>query len=421
MCHPSSPILRNSENPPNEPCNDRTDVKILVANLGSTSFKYKLFDMPGGEVLARGGMDRIGDIEEGSLHKYRLGEGNEVEQPCLLPDHATAIDEALSRLTGEGAPLASVGELEGVGFKTVHARSITGVVELDEEVISRMEDFFRLAPAHNPAYVAAIRQFASVVPDAPRIGCFEPAFHGNAPLRRQLYAVPWHWYEEYGIRRYGFHGASHRYAAEKVLELEGQSRLRHINCHLGGSSSLCAIKDGVSQGASHGLSPQGGVPQNNRIGDLDPYALQVVCDREGISLDRALEICASEGGMLGLSGASNDMRDIEERAQAGDERCVLAIEVFCSAIRDYLGAFVVELGGLDVISFTGGIGEHSSIVRGQVLEGLGFLGVELDPACNDSVHREGTLHRDGSRVHLRVLTTDEELIVARQTHEKLTS
>ena len=163
------------------------------------------------------------------------------------------------------------------------------------------------------------------------------------------------------------------------------------------------------------------MPENNRIGDLDPYALQIVCDREGISLDRALEICASEGGMLGLSGSSNDMRDIEEKAQAGDERCALAIEVFTSSIRDYLGSFVVELGGLDVLSFTGGIGEHSSIVRGQILQGLEFLGVELDPALNESVHGEGMLHGPASKVRLRVLTTDEELIGARQTFEQLRS
>jgi acetate kinase len=397
-------------------------MKILVSNLGSTTFKYKLFNMPGAVVLARGAMDRIGDDGGDSVHKFQAGDAGETEQVCDLPDHAAAIDEALRCLTGATGPLASVDDLEAVGFKTVHARSITGVVEIDEDVIGRMEDFFRLAPAHNPAYVAAIRQFAKVAPAAPRVGCFEPAFHGNAPERRQLYAIPQKWAQEYGIRRYGFHGASHRYAAEKVIEIEGTSTLRHINCHLGGSSSLCAVKDGVSHGASHGLSPQGGVPQNNRIGDLDPYALQIVCDREGISLDEALEICASEGGLLGLSGGvSNDMRDLQDRAAAGDERCALAIEVYTSAIRDYLGAYVVELGGLDVISFTGGIGEHSEIVRAQVLQGLEFLGVELDAKKNASVHGEGVLHATGSQVRLHVLQTDEELIVARQTHELLTA
>lgn len=391
-------------------------MKILVANLGSTSFKYKLFEMPGGRVLARGGMDRIGG--QGSVHAWRIGEKPETKLECALPDHACAIDEALARLVGPGLPLADLAELGAVGFKTVHARDISGVVALDEDVIQRMIEYYPLAPAHNPAYVAAIRQFTKVAPEAPRVGCFESAFHGQAPLRRQLYAVPYEWYEKYGVRRYGFHGASHRYAAEKVIELEGTDRLRQVNCHLGGSSSLCAVRNGVSLGASHGLSPQSGVPQNNRVGDLDPYALDLVVRNEGIRFEEALETCASRGGLLGICGR-NDMRDIEEGAAAGDARCALAVAMLSTAVRDYLGAYVVELGGIDVISFTGGIGEHSSMVRGQVLAGLEFLGVVLDPAKNEQVHGEGTLHAADSRVRLYVLRTDEELIVAKQTWEFL--
>lgn len=389
-------------------------MKILVANLGSTSFKYKLFDMPAGRVLAKGGMDRIGG--QGSVHTYQLGDSPQVKQPCQLPDHATAIDEALARLVG--SVLSSLDELEAVGFKAVHARDISGVVALSEEVIGRMVDYYPLAPAHNPAYVAAIRQFSKVAPRVHLVGCFESAFHGQVPLRRQLYAVPYAWYEKYGVRRYGFHGASHRYAAEHVRRLEGNRPLKHVNCHLGGSSSLCAIRDGVSLGATHGLSPQSGLPQNNRIGDLDPYALDLVMRNEGQSLAQILEQCASQGGLLGLCGY-NDMRDIEERAAKGDVRCELAVEVFATAIRDYLGAYVVELGGLDVVSFTGGIGEHSAMVRRQVLAGLEFLGVELDLIKNEEVHGEGSLHTASSRVHLHVLRTDEELIVARQTCEFL--
>ena len=389
-------------------------MKILVSNLGSTSFKYKLFDMPAGQVLARGGMDRIGG--QGSVHTYQLGEAPPVKQPCSLPDHATAIDEALARLVGSVLP--SLAALEAVGFKAVHARDISGVVAFDEEVIVRMIDYYPLAPAHNPAYVAAIRQFAKVAPQVQLVGCFESAFHGQVPLRRQLYAVPYAWYEKYGVRRYGFHGASHRYAAEYVRHLEGERPLKHINCHLGGSSSLCAVRDGVSQGASHGLSPQSGLPQNNRIGDLDPYALDLVMRNEGQSFAQILEQCASQGGLLGICGY-NDLRDIEEHAAKGDVRCELAIEVFATAIRDYLGAYVVELGGLDVVSFTGGIGEHSALVRRQVLAGLEFLGVELDAEKNEEVHGEGSLHTPASRVHLQVLRTDEELIVARQTCELL--
>ena len=391
-------------------------MKILVANLGSTSFKYKLFDMPEGRVLARGGMDRIGDT--GSVHTFQLGDGEEVEHACALPDHASAIDEALARLVGPEGVLESLDELGAVGFKTVHARDISGVVALDEDVIERMITYYPLAPAHNPAYVAAIEQFAKVAPAVPLVGCFESAFHGQVPRRRQFYAVPYAWYEKYGVRRYGFHGASHRYASEKVIELEGIGELRHVNCHLGGSSSLCAVRNGISLGASHGLSPQSGVPQNNRIGDLDPYALDLVMRAEGLSFAEVLEQCASQSGFLGLCGY-NDMRDIEEKAAGGDERCALAIEVFATAVRDYLGSYVVELGGLDVVSFTGGIGEHSTVVRGQVLRDLEFLGVELDADKNQQTRGEGALHAAGSRVRLYALRTDEELIVARQTCEFL--
>ncbi|MEE2726136.1 MAG: acetate/propionate family kinase [Candidatus Latescibacterota bacterium] len=393
-------------------------MKILVSNLGSTSFKYKVFDMPSARVLARGGMDRIGG--EGSVHRYQIGDGDTIEQACSLPDHARAIDEALERLVGQGGVLQSVEELTAVGFKAVHARSISGVVELDDDVVGRMEDFYPLAPAHNPAYVAAMRQFECVAPRARRVGCFETAFHGTAPLRRQLYAVPYEWYEEYGVKRYGFHGASHRYAAEKVIELEERNDLRHVNMHLGGSSSLCMIKGGVSLGASHGLSPQGGLPQNNRIGDLDPYALDLIMRNKGLPFDEALEICASQSGLLGICGY-NDVRDIQEGAVAGDERCVLALEVLATASRDYLGAYVVEMGGLDAISFTGGIGEHSSIVRGLILRDLEFLGVQMDAEKNEQVHGEGILHVEGSRVHIHVMVTDEELVVARQTYEFLQS
>ncbi len=393
-------------------------MKILVSNLGSTSFKYKLFDMPSGTVLARGGMDRIGDTT--SRHVYQIGAATEVERECVLDSHEQAIDEALERLAEDVSALPSLDELGAVGFKAVHARSISGVVALDDDVIERMVSYYPLAPAHNPAYVTAIRRFGRVVPDVPLVGCFETAFHDTMPLRRQLYAVPYDWYERYGIRRYGFHGASHRYAAEKVAELESRQTIRQINCHLGGSSSLCAIKNGVSHGASHGLTPQGGVPQNNRIGDLDPFAIDLVMRAEGRTFEEVLKQCGSQAGLEGLCGF-NDMRDIEERAAAGNERCVLAIEVFTSAIRDYLGAYIVELGGLDVVSFTGGIGEHSATVRQQVLHRLNFLGVEIDDALNREVRGEGSLHAAGSQVHLYVLRTDEELVVARQTFEFLES
>tara|TARA_B100000902_G_scaffold238533_1_gene225911 strand:+ start:70 stop:1266 length:1197 start_codon:yes stop_codon:yes gene_type:complete len=392
-------------------------MKILVANLGSTSFKYKIFDMPSARVLAQGGMDRIGSSED-SLHSFSIGDESIVNQECNLPNHESAIEEALNRMVGLGKSLESIDELKAVGFKAVHARNISGVVELDDDVISRMEDFFPLAPAHNPAYVAAIRQFENVIPTARRIGCFETAFHGEAPLRRQMYAVPYQWYEDYGIMRYGFHGASHCFAAERVTELEKRDDLRHVNMHLGGSSSVCGVKNGVSLGASHGLSPQGGLPQNNRIGDLDPFALDIVIRNQGISFSDALEKCASQGGLLGICGY-NDLRDIQKGAEGGDKRCQLALDVLATTARDYLGAYIIEMGGIDVISFTGGIGEKSSVVRSMILRGLEFLGIEMDSQKNEITSGSGFLHTSCSKARLYVITTDEELVVARQTYNFL--
>ena len=392
-------------------------MKILVANLGSTSFKYKIFDMPSARILGQGAMDRIGSSED-SLHSFSIGNAGIVNQDCNLPDHASAIEEALNRMVGSGKSLETLDELKAVGFKAVHARNISGVVELDDEIISRMEEFFPLAPAHNPAYVAAIRQFENDVPTARRVGCFETAFHGNAPLRRQMYAVPYNWYKDYGIMRYGFHGASHCFAAEKVVEFEKRNDLRHVNMHLGGSSSVCAVKDGVSLGASHGLSPQGGLPQNNRIGDLDPFALDIVIRNEGISFCDALDKCASEGGLLGLCGY-NDLRDIQKGADNGDNRCQLALDVLATTARDYLGAYIVEMGGIDVISFTGGIGEKSSVVRSMILKELEFLGIVMDAQKNEITSGSGFLHTSTSKARLYVITTDEELVVARQTYNFL--
>ena len=259
----------------------------------------------------------------GSVHKFQIGQGEEGAEMVELPDHATAINEPLVRLA-EGGVLESVDDLDAVGFTAVHARSISRVVELDEDAIGRMEDLYPLAPAHNPAYVAAIRQFEQVAPGARRVDCFEGAFHGNMPQQRKFYAAPYACYEKYGVQHYAFHRASYRYAAEKVAELEGHADLRHVNMHLGGSSSLCVVKDGVSQDDSHGLSPQDGLPQNNRVGDLDPYSLDLVMPNEGCYFAEILDQCASEGGLLGICGY-NDLRDIQVRAGRGDERCRLAI------------------------------------------------------------------------------------------------
>ena len=264
-----------------------------------------------------------------------------------------------------------------------------------------------------------MRTFRRTLGDTPLVAAFEPGFHRTNPRRRQLYACPPAWAEDYGIRRYGFHGASHRYIATRLGELmPGAARV--ISCHLGGSSSLCAIRDGASVATSMGLSPQSGLPQGSRVGDFDSYGLKLMAAETQRGLDDLLGELGSRAGRAALSGTGGDMRDIEQGAADGDERCRLAIEVYVTAIRDYLGANLVELGGADAIGFTGGIGQRSPLVRGHVLAGLGFAGIAMDAAANEQTTGEGRIDADGSAAAIWVVETNEELIVARQAAELLT-
>jgi acetate kinase len=276
-----------------------------------------------------------------------------------------------------------------------------------------------VAPAHNPPYIAAMRQLRQQLPQVPLVAAFETGFHESIPDRLQHYAVPFDWAESYGVRRWGFHGASHRFVAQRTAELLGSSQLRVVSCHLGGSSSVCAIRNGHSVAASMGMSPQSGLPQNNRVGDFDPFALPVVMERTGKTLEAVLEILAEASGLLGLSGVSGDIRDLSTAADEGSARAALALDVYTSSVRHYLGAYLVELGGADVIAFAGGIGENSAAIRQTVCAGLDELGIVLDAAKNDGAHTESALHAVTSTTQIWIVPTNEELIVARQTQQLL--
>jgi len=271
-----------------------------------------------------------------------------------------------------------------------------------------------VAPAHNPPYIAAMRQMMEKLPGIPLVAAFETGFHDTIPLRSRLYAVPFDWAEKHQVRRLGFHGASHRYIASRMAELTGRNDLRVISCHLGGSSSICAIRGGKSVATSMGMSPQSGLPQNNRVGDFDPFALPVVMKATGKSLDEVLDNLAEQSGLVGLSGSSGDIRDLEEAAVGGNERAKLALDVFVTSVRHYLGAYLVELGGADAIVFTGGIGENSAGIREAVCADLAELGIVLDRAANIAAKGEATIHAQASRVQLWTVPTNEEIIVARQ-------
>ncbi len=392
-------------------------MKVLVANLGSTSFKYRLFDMTDERQLARGGVERIGDQQSHAF--VEIGDQRN-EQTVAAPNHAAAVEQCFAQLTdGETGCLESAGEIAAIGFKAVHGGRAGGVARVDDEVLAAMDEMARVAPAHNPPYVAAMRQLREQLPQVPLVAAFETGFHQSIPARLRHYAAPVEWADEFGVRRWGFHGASHRYVAQRTAELLSKDGLRVISCHLGGSSSVCAIRDGQSVATSMGMSPQSGLPQNNRVGDFDPFALPVVMERTGKTLEAVLEMLAEESGLLGLSGVSGDVRDLAEAADTGNEQAKLALDVYVSSIRHYLGAYVVELGGVDVIAFAGGIGENRAAIRRAVCEGLDGLGIVIDQERNAAAGGESSVHAESSTTQIWIIPTNEEIIVARQTQQFL--
>ena len=390
---------------------------ILVCNVGSTSLKYKLFDMPAAEVLAEGKTERVGRSDAIFSYRNRRNGFAEKLEGISVPGYAEGIRLFLRYLLGEGSgALKSMDELEAVGFKTVLAKGYYGVHELTEEVLAAMEAYVPVAPAHNPPYIEAIRVFRSLLPDKRMVGCFETAFHTSIPLARRLYALPYEWYERYGICRLGYHGASHGYIARQIRARAGE-RFRLISCHMGGSGSICAIEDGKSVDTSFGFSLQTGIPHANRAGDLDAYVIPFLLS-QGLSMDEILEGIGKKGGLLGISGLSNDLRDIEAAAREGNARAALAIDAFCEAVIRYIGAFTAELGGMDYLVFTGGIGENSVLVREKVCSRLACLGVQFDAAANRGLQGEGTISAPGSPVTVLVLPTNEELGIAQTIWEK---
>jgi acetate kinase len=392
-------------------------MKVLVANLGSTSFKYRLLDMADERQIARGAIERIGSSQ--SRCTVWIGDHRR-EQVRAVPDHAEAVRQCLAQLTDpEHGCVADATEVSAIGFKAVHGGAASGVRRVTGELLDAMEAMSLVAPAHNPPYIRAMRLLHEELPEIPLVAAFETDFHRTIPQRNRVYAVPYPWAHDALVQRWGFHGASHRYVATRTAELVGRTDLRIISCHLGGSSSLCAIRDGRSVATSMGMSPQSGLPQNNRVGDFDPFALPVVMQFTGKSLAEVLEILASESGLLGLSGVGGDFRDIHQAAEQGNARAQLALDVFASSVRHYLGAYLVELGGADAIVFTGGIGENRPGFRARVCRDLDELGILLDAEANDRLDGEGPIHAERSRIQIWVVPTNEELIVARQAQELL--
>jgi acetate kinase len=391
-------------------------MKILVANIGSTSLKWRLFDFSNNaeRLLHKGGFERVAD-------------------------YPRAIEDCLAQLQDAGA-ISSERDLAGVGFKTVVAKNVSGCVRLDERALGAMEAYNGLAPAHNPPYITGIRLFGKRMPGVPLVGLFETAFYQFAPEAMMRYAVPDAW-RDIGIRRWGFHGASHKFIAERSAELLGRNdvaervrklyvdgdktpvnepALRVISCHLGGSSSITGIRNGVAIGTSMGMSPQSGLPQNNRVGDLDAEAIPYAVKNLGISIEEAQRQLTKESGLKGISSVSNDIREVHQAAADGNAKAKLALDVYVASARHWIGSYFFELGGADAIAFTAGIGENDSIVRAGICAGLEGLGIELNSALNASTRAtETVISKPSSRVKLMVIPTNEELVVARETKRLL--
>ncbi|MGH8018315.1 MAG: acetate/propionate family kinase [Opitutaceae bacterium] len=393
-------------------------MRLLVANIGSTSFKFRLFEMPSERLLAKGGAGRIGAAASGWT--FAPAGAAPSEGTSCFSGYGDAIGH-FEKLLREAGVLGSFRELVAVGFKPVMAQGISGTQVFDDRLLGAMEALYTLFPAHNPPYVNAVREFQRLYPELPCIGTFETAFFDHLPRAATRFPVPIEWEKKYDIKRTGFHGASHRFVTERAAELRGSKSLRIISCHLGGSSSICAVRDGKAIDSSWGMTPQSGLPQNNRSGDLDVFAIIHLVRNIGLDIAEVEKQLGANSGLQGMSGLnSGDFRDLRAAAESGNEDAASAIEVFVSSVRGYIGRFLVALNGCDVLVFTAGIGENNAGLRAAICRDLDFCGLKLDEAANAACQAtEAVISAPDSRVEVRVIPTNEELVIARNAWAKL--
>ena len=395
-------------------------MKSLVINAGSSSLKYQLMDPDTGEISAKGLCERI--YIDGRLTHKNLVKGTKVEREIPMPSHAEAIDAVLSILVDpEYGVIRSVDEIEAVGHRVLHGgdRFIASCI-IDEACKQAIRDCIPLGPLHNPANLMGIEACEKAMPGKPQVAVFDTAFHMTMPPKAYRYAIPTKYYEEDHLRRYGFHGTSHRFVSKRAIELMGKpaSELKIVVCHLGNGSSLSAVADGKCQDTSMGLSPLAGVPMGTRSGDIDTCVAQFIMNKYHMSADECLTMLNKKSGVLALSnGCSSDFRDLEAGAAKGDKACRLALDKFCYEVKKYVGAYAAALGGLDCLVFTAGVGENGPATRASVCEGLEFMGVKLDPARNQVRGEEALISADDSRVKVWVIPTNEELMIAQDTAE----
>ena len=399
-------------------------MRVLVPNLGSTSLKYQLLETENESVLARGKIDRIGGAES-QIICWEAGRAGEWRTTAQVPDHRAAIKILVDRLAGLGTGAHAGGGIAAVGFKAVHGGPrYCGSFLVDDDLLAAMQEFVPVAPIHNPVYIQAMQIFREILPGIPMVAVFETGFHATIPEHASTYGVPYAWREKYGVRRYGFHGSSHRYISQRVPELlcRPAKGLRLVSCHLGGSSSVTAIHGGESVDTSLGFSLQSGLEQSSRSGDLDPFVVLQVMEKGNLTTAEVRQLLCKKSGLLGISGISNDVRDLEKGAQEGNARAALALGVFIYEVKKYIGAYAAALGGLDALAFAGGIGENSWYVRQQVCRGLEYLGIHMNQAASRApAQGDRVISLPCSSVAILVIYTNEELMVARETVRVLAS
>ena len=399
-------------------------MKILVLNCGSSSVKYKLIDTEGEKVLAEGGVEKI-KLHDGFL-KYKRPDGSKAIIELGKTDHKGAIEAILRVLTDKtDGVIASFDEIGAVGHRLVHGgEKFSSSVLIDDAVKEMVRECYPLAPLHNPANMTGVEAITALMPDVPQVGVFDTAFHQTMPAKSYMYALPYKYYQQDAIRRYGFHGTSHRYVSQRVCEFLGVDihGQRIITCHIGNGGSITAIVDGKSVDTSMGLTPTEGLMMGTRVGDIDPGALTYLMTKHHLSVDKLQAIINKDSGVAGVSGISSDMREIEAAVKDGDPRATLALDMYEQRIIKYIGAYAAEMGGVDIIVFTGGVGENQTGVRENVCKPLAFIGVEIDTALNATVRGTETLiSTPSSRIKVAVIPTDEELLIARDTRDIVSS
>lgn len=386
---------------------------FLVLNCGGSSMKYQLLNMETEQVVVKGSIDRLGTEQARLIHQGQ--DGQRIERPAAdIADFAAGIRFLAAELTKEGI-VRGLEQIDAFVHKLAHGgEAFKEPVVIDDVVLEAMREVAVLAPVHNPPAIKGIEVCRRMVPDVPQIGVFETAFHQSVPAAHYVYGVPYKWYERYGVRKYGFHGASHGYVSARAAELLGRDDLKIVSCHLGSGTSVAAIDSGRSVDISSGFTPQSGTIMSTRPGDFDPWVIPFMSEKEGLSATELGDILVKEGGLLGISGVSGDMRDLREAAASGNKRAQLAIEVFAYQIKKYIGAFAAIMNGLDVLIFTGGIGENDRSLRAEVAGSLSYLGISLDEQRNKDADGEAVISQENGAVTVMVIPTNEELRVARQ-------